>query len=475
MERIRLYIDGEWLEPAGRDHLPVVDPATESVVSELCLATPDDLERALHAAARGFDAWRQTSIAERTRLMHATARLLRERADTIARILTLEQGKTIGQALGELQITAAYIDDLAEVGARIHGRQLSNDDARLSRVVLHEPVGPVFAVSPWNLPAMMPGRKIGNSLAAGCSVILKPAKETPQTAYLIAECCHDAGIPAGVVNVVSGPAALISETMITSDVIRKVSFTGSTAIGKSLAALAGANMKKVTMELGGHAPVIVLDDVDAESVAGMLVQARYHNAGQSCMAATRLYVHSAVYERFVDAFTRDAEELALGSGLEPATDMGPLASERRPPVMAQLVEEAVGRGARLTTGGRQPDRRGYFFEPTVLADLPDDAAVMREEPFGPVSAIARFDNLEDAIARANSTPYGLAAYVYTNDLSVARRVSAELDAGLVGINTTNVAGPAVPFGGVRDSGIGREGAVEGILESMTTKTVSTFA
>ncbi len=473
LDQVRLFVGGEWLEKGSRDVISVVNPATEEPVSEVCMATLEDLERALEAADRGFHVWRAMPSAVRCRLMKATAALIRERAENIATVLTLEQGKTIAQAKGEVMVTAAYMDDLAECGVRIAGRLLQPEESGLGRRIVYEPIGPVFAVSPWNLPAMMPGRKIGTSLAAGCSIVLKPAKETPQTAYLIAACCQDAGIPEGVVNVVSGPSGLVSDTMIASDVIRKVSFTGSTEIGKLLAAKAGTHMKKVTMELGGHAPVIVFDDVDVSRAVSMLVPARYHNAGQSCMAATRFFVHDAVYDEFVAKFSRAASGLALGDGADGGTDMGPLTSGRRVPVMQTLVADAVDRGSTLMAGGGRPDRRGYFFEATVLADVPDDALIMTEEPFGPVTPIARFEDVDDVVERANGTPYGLAAYVFTRDLAKANRVAGLLEAGLVGINSTNVAGPAVPFGGVRDSGVGREGAIEGVLESMTTKTVST--
>ena len=472
-EQIKLFIGGEWVGGGGRDSIPVINPATEEPVADLCLATADDLQRVLEAADQGFRAWRALPAAERRQLMKKAAGLLRERADSLARTLTLEQGKTLPQAKGEILVTAAYVDELADCGARVAGRLLPVEPGGIERRIVYEPIGPIFAVSPWNLPAMMPGRKIGTSLAAGCSIIVKPAKETPQTAYLIAACFQDAGVPDGVVNVVSGDAALVSDTLIESDVVRKVSFTGSTDIGKMLAAKAGAHMKKVTMELGGHAPVIVFDDVDVRNVVNTLVPARYHNAGQSCMAATRFFVHDDVYAEFVEAFSEAAAALKLGDGMDEATDMGPLTSGRRVPVMEALVEDALVKGATLKAGGQRPERRGYFFEATVLADVPADATIMSEEPFGPVTPLTRFDDTDEVIRRANGTPYGLAAYVFTRDLGRADAIAAALDAGLVGINTTQIAGPVVPFGGVRDSGIGREGAMDGVLESMVSKTVST--
>jgi len=472
-EQIRLFVAGRWIARGTRDVMPVLNPATEETIAELVMASPDDLELALNAAAEGFEIWRRLAAAERACLLRKTATLIRERVDAISRTLTLEQGKTLTQAAGEVMMTAAYLDELAELGARICGRVLEREPSGVTRVVRYEPIGPVFAVSPWNLPAMMPGRKIGTALAAGCSIIVKPAKETPQTAYLLAACCQDAGIPDGVVNVLSGPSSVLSDTMISSKVIRKVSFTGSTEVGKTLAATAGAHMKKVTMELGGHAPVIVFDDVEVEGVVSALVSARHHNAGQSCMAATRFFVHERIHDEFVAKFSGAAAALRIGEGIDAATQMGPLTSARRVAVMQALVEDAVRTGASVETGGGRPDRPGYFFDPTVLSGLADSATVMSEEPFGPITPIVGFGDIEDVVARANATPYGLAGYVFSRDRAQAEFVASALDAGLVGINTTDIAGPTVPFGGVRDSGIGREGALEGILETMTTKTVST--
>jgi len=470
---IRLFIGGEWLERGGRDTITVINPATEEAVAELCMADQNDLQHALDAAQHGFLIWRNTSAAQRALLLHKTAELMRERAGVIGRVLTEEQGKTLAQAKGEVFVTAAYFDELAECGSRVAGRSSPPESSGVMRSIVYEPIGPVFAVSPWNLPAMMPGRKIGTALAAGCSIIVKPAKETPQTAYLIAQCCQDAGIPDGVVNVISGPSSMVSETLIASPVIRKVSFTGSTEVGKALATKAGAHMKKLTMELGGHAPVIIFDDVDVEKIVSMIVPTRYSNAGQSCTAATRFFVHDTIYDTFVTAFTKKAAGLQVGNGLDDGVDMGPLTSKRRISVMERLVADAVRCGSNVTTGGNHLDRRGYFFEPTVLSEVPDRAAIMSEEPFGPISPIAHFSDIDDVIARANGTPYGLASYVFSHDRAKVDYVTSALEAGLVGVNSLNVAGPTVPFGGVKDSGIGREGAMEGVLECMTTKTIST--
>jgi len=470
--KIQLYIDGVWCDGAAGETLAVINPATEAVVAHLCLATPADLERALAAAERGFYRWRALAAAQRADMLKAAGDLIRARADEMSRILTLEQGKTLAQARGELFATAAYFDDLADTAARLFGRIIPTAPDGAVRSVVYEPVGPVFGVAPWNLPAMMPGRKIANALAAGCSIILKPARETPQTAYRIAACCADAGIPAGVVNVVCGPSGPLSEQMIRSPVIRKISFTGSTEVGKELAQLAGAQMKKATMELGGHAPVIVCEDVDIARVVAQTIPARYGNAGQSCMAPTRFFVHESCYEAFAEAFAAAAHGLRVGNGLDDGVDMGPLASARRLGVMEELVADALGRGARLMAGGERLAGPGFFFAPTVLGEVPAEARIMSQEPFGPVTAIAPYRDLEDVIARANETPYGLAAYVFTRDLDRARYLAGALEAGLVGINAVAVAGPSTPFGGVKDSGLGREGAIEKLLETMVVKTIT---
>lgn len=469
---IKLFIDGAWCAGGDGETLPVVNPATDETIAQLSMATAGDIARALDAAERGFGVWRVLSAAQRAGHLKAVARLIRERVDAFSRTLTIEQGKTRSQAKGEVFATAAYFEDLADTALRIYGRIIPAEANGTERRVVYEPIGPTFGVAPWNLPAMMPGRKIANALAAGCSIIVKPAKETPETAYLIAQACVDADIPAGVVNVISGPSGLISETLIASPVIRKISFTGSTEIGKDLARLAGAHMKKVTMELGGHAPVIICDDVDVERTAQMIVGARFSNAGQSCMAPTRLYVQERVYDAFAAAFAHGAKALRVGNGLEEGVEMGPLASARRIPFMESLVEDALGKGAALMTGGQAVSGPGYFFEPTVLKDVPQGARIMSEEPFGPVTPIVPFSDMEAVLEAANSTPYGLAAYVFTRDLERARLASARLEAGLVGVNSMNVAGPSTPFGGVKDSGVGREGAREGLLECMVTKTIS---
>lgn len=471
-ELVGMYIDGTWRPAKGGATTALVNPATGEELGRLSLAAAADIDDALAAVQRGFARWRQIPSAERCRLISLAGQLLRERVDAIGRDLTLEQGKTLAQARGEIFATADYFTGIAAAAMNLFGRVPPTGSDGIRRSVTYEPIGPVFAVSPWNLPAMMPGRKIANSLGAGCSVIVKPARETPLSAYAIAKCCEEAGIPPGVVNVICGDAAQISEAMIASPVIRKVSFTGSTPVGRALAQSAGASLKKITLELGGHAPVIVFDDVDLEEVVEATVMARFANAGQSCLAPTRFFVQERRYAQFVELFSARAAALRVGEGMDPATQMGPLTSARRLPLMDGLVSDALTKGARLTAGGKRLERPGFFFAPTVLADVPKDTTLMSEEPFGPVTAIVPFAEAAAVIERANATAYGLAAYVFTRDAELAMRVVAQIEAGMVGINSMSVAHPSLPFGGVKDSGIGREGAYDGLLDSMVTKSIS---
>lgn len=471
MQETRLFIGGAWRD--GGSVVPVENPATDQQIGLVHFASDSDMGEALTAVAEGQRAW--TALAPSTRaaiLQRIAARLIAD-SDRIGSVLTAEQGKTLDEARGEVRATAGYFSSLAAIIGQIPSRIVPADGIFPERRIAYEPIGPVFGICPWNLPAMMPGRKIANSLAAGCAIIVKPAKETPGTAGLIVDICHECGVPPGAVNLVSGTSGDLSERMIASREIRKVSFTGSTGVGKDLSALAGRHMKKVAMELGGHAPVIVCADADGGSVAERIVRARHSNAGQSCMAPTRFFVHRDQYHRFVEAYAAAASALRVGNGAAAATEMGTLASRRRLAEMASLTQDAIACGARLAAGGERLGDVGAFFPPTVLADVPDSARIMREEPFGPISPVQAFDSLDEVIAKANSTDFALCAYAYTDDLPTSRRLSAEIEAGLVGINTTMVAGPTTPFGGNRDSGIGREGALEGVLESMTTKTVST--
>lgn len=470
MDRIRLLIDGTWCE--GSDTIDVRNPATGAVVSRLCLGRETDAMRAAEAAGRGFARWRNTSGEERAAILQAVAGRIRARIDAIAAVLTAEQGKPIAQAKGELMGTIGYFEEMAELTRALPERVIEDPAMGMLRLVQYLPVGPIYAVSPWNMPALLPGRKIAIALAAGCSIVLKPAEETPGTIAAIVDCCVEAGVPAGVVNLVHGPPEMVSETLIASPVIRKLSFTGSTAVGRWLSAKAGARLLPVSMELGGHAPVIVCADADIAVAASALAKARHANAGQSCMAPTRFFVEAPAYDAFIQAYAAEVAALRIGDGADPATELGPLATARRVAEMERLAGDALTKGARLVTGGGVLPGPGHFYRPTVLADLPENALILTQEPFGPITPVLRFDGEEDLIARANGTEYGLAAYVFSADTERALRIAARLETGLVAINSTQIVSPKVPFGGVRASGNGREGAIEGLLQAMVTKTVS---
>lgn len=471
-DRMRLLIGGEWREGRSERLVEVLNPATEETLGTLAGAGEEDVREAIEAAVRGFESWRRETPAKRAAVVRRIAALMRERVDAMARVLTLEQGKTLGEAAWEINATAAYFEQIADDLSAIRNR-FGVDAAGIERRVEYRPVGPVFAVSPWNLPAMMPGRKVAGALAAGCSVIMKPASETPATAIALAECCVDAGVPEGAINLLAGRSSMISEQALSSRAVGKLSFTGSTPVGRDLAQKAAATFKKATLELGGHAPVLIFDDAgDIGALAAEAVKTRYSNAGQSCIAPTRFYVQKDVYGEFCEAFREAAAKLVVGDGLDPDTQMGPMASARGRESVERLLEEARGHGARVTAGGSRPAGKGFFFEPTVLEDVPDTAEIMREEPFGPATPIAPFGDEAEAIGKANSTAYGLASYFFTGNRARAARVAEAIDAGLVAENTFFIASPDVPFGGVKDSGMGREASFEGLLEHYYVKAYS---
>lgn len=461
---LALYIDGKWLGAASGGEMPVVNPADETVLGMLPLAGTAELDAALAAAQRGSAIWKKTSAFERQKTISRATQLLRERASAIASMLTLEQGKPYAQALREVVLGAEIIDFLAEEGKRLYGRTVpSRSPEVLSQVVMRQPVGPVAAFTPWNFPANLPSRKIGGALAAGCSMIIKPAEETPATCMEMVRAFHDAGLPPGVLNMVCGRPAEVSAYLIASPVIRKVSFTGSVPVGRLLGELAAKGIKRYTAELGGHAPVIVCQDADIEKAAKASVTAKYRNGGQVCVSPTRFYVHASQFAAFRDAFVQGAQKIRVGFGMEEGVEMGPLVHERRLGDMQRLVDDAVERGGKLLCGGHRLEKTGYFYAPTVLAELPSDARVLNEEPFGPIAILQPFEALDEAIAAANGLPYGLAAYAFTRDLANAHRLSEELEAGMVGINHFGVSQPETPFGGWKESGFGQESGMEGLL------------
>ncbi len=470
---LQMLIDGAWTQGTGRRREAVINPANEQILGELPVAERPDLEAALGAVARAQADWAATLPKERSRILRGAAEIMRQRADEIARHMTLEQGKPLGETKIETAVSADILDWYAEEGKRAYGRVIPTSmPTILNQMMVKEPVGPVAAFTPWNFPAVTPARKIGGALAAGCTLIIKPSEETPAGALAIARALEEAGLPKGVLNMVFGVPAEISEFLIASDIIKKVSFTGSVPVGKHLTRLAADGMKRVTMELGGHGPVIVFDDVDVDKAAAMSVAGKFRNAGQVCVSPTRFFVQERIYGDFVEAFTEKAKALKVGDGLEAGTEMGPLANARRLDAIDGLVRDAVGRGATLKTGGERIGNSGFFYAPTILADVPEDAKVMNDEPFGPVAPVVSFKTFDEAVHQANRLPFGLAGYAFTNSAETSARVGAALKTGLVGLNSFAISMPETPFGGVKESGYGSEGGIEGLDAYLSTKFVT---
>lgn len=468
---LRLPIAGAWVGADDRETLRVENPADGTELGRLPVATATDIQNAIAAAAGTAQAWRALAPEARGRILRDGAALLRDRAGTIATIATLEQGKTRAEMLLEVEMAAAALEWSAEEGRRSYGRVLPTRVPGTRSSVLREPVGPVVAMTPWNFPVVGPARKLGPALAAGCTCILKPAEESPASALEVARALFDAGLPEGVLSVVCGDPAEVSQRLLTAPEIRKLSFTGSTAVGKSLLHLAADTVTRSTMELGGHAPVIVLDDADLDVALAHSVFMKYRNAGQICISPSRFYIHEAVYEKFAAGFAAAASQIVVGAGLDETTQMGPLAHERRRDAVSELVEDARRLGADVLAGGQVLDRPGWFYAPTVLGRVPATARVMNEEPFGPVAALVPVAGLNEALEQANRLPYGLAAYAFTRDARRARELSERLEAGIVGINTYAVAPPDAPFGGVKQSGYGSEDGIEGVDAHLVTKAV----
>jgi succinate-semialdehyde dehydrogenase / glutarate-semialdehyde dehydrogenase len=471
-DKLHLYIDGEWLGPQGRKTGNVVNPATGETIGTLPHASKADLDRALDAAQRGFQTWRKVSPNERAKVLRKAAELIRERADHIATVMTMEEGKTIGESKMEVLGSAEVFEWMAEECRRSYGRVIPSRSPGHRQMVIREPVGPVAAFAPWNFPAVTPARKIAASLAAGCSCICKPAEETPATALAIAKALEDAGLPKGVLSIVFGVPSEVSTHLIASPIIRKISFTGSTVVGKLLAKLAADGVKRATMELGGHAPVVIFDDVDPEKVAGMAVAAKYRNAGQVCISPTRFYVQENVHDRFVAKFAELAAAMPVGDGLDAKNKMGPLANARRIDAMEQIIGDAKDHGAKVKTGGERIGNAGYFWQPTVLSDVTNDSKIMNVEPFGPVAAMVRFKKFDEVVEQANRLPYGLASYAFTGSAAQATAIGDALESGLVGVNTFGVTVAETPFGGVKESGYGSEGGSEGLDAYLQVKFIS---
>jgi succinate-semialdehyde dehydrogenase / glutarate-semialdehyde dehydrogenase len=469
---VGLFIGGEWLSAEGRKTSPVINPATEEVIGYVPHASKADLDRALAAALQGFKAWRAIFPDERGRILKRAADLLRERKEEIARIATTESGKVIHETRIEVLMSANIFEWYAEEGRRAYGRVLPQRAPGTRLAVVKEPVGPVAAFAPWNFPLGNPARKIGAALGAGCSVILKPAEEAPASGLAVAHCLVDAGLPANVLAIVYGVPAEISSYLLQSPVIRAISFTGSIPVGKELMKLAADGMKRTTMELGGHAPVIVFDDVDLEKVLDASVVAKYRNAGQVCVSPTRYYVHQKIYSKFVEGFTARAKQVPVGDGLDEKNKMGPLVHARRLAAIEALIQDARDNGARVETGGARLRSPGYFYAPTVLSDVPNTARIMNEEPFGPVAVINPFTDFNAVMEQANRLPYGLAAFAFTNSSRTVKLLGEQLEAGMIGLNTYAISVPESPFGGVKESGHGSEEGIEGLDACLVTKFIS---
>ena len=468
----QLLIDGQWCDAADGRTLAVVNPAHGKEIGRVAHAGRADLDRALAAAQKGFDVWRAVPAVERGKIMRQAAQLLRERNADIAALMTQEQGKPLIEAKGEITMACEVIEWFAEEARRVYGRVVPARNLLAQQLVLKDPVGPVAAFTPWNFPINQVVRKLSAALATGCSIIVKAPEETPASPAELLRAFADAGVPAGVIGLVYGDPAEISSYLIPHPIIRKITFTGSTPVGKQLAAMAGQHMKRVTMELGGHAPVIVAEDADVELAAKAAGAAKFRNAGQVCISPTRFLVHSSLRKDFIAAMVKQAERLKVGNGLEEGVSMGPLANSRRLTAMTQFMADALSKGATIATGGNRIGDSGNFFAPTVLADVPLEAKVFNDEPFGPVAAIRCFDRIEEAIAESNRLPFGLASYAFTRSLKNAHLLAQQLQVGMLWVNQPAVAWPEMPFGGVKDSGYGSEGGSEALEAYLNTKSVS---
>ncbi len=470
---IDLFVAGEWSPAATGSTRPVINPATEESIGTIADAQPADLDRALAAAEAGLKVWRNTGSWDRAAKLRRASELIRERIDTIATVMSLETGKPFAESKGETGASADQFEWFSEETKRIYGQTIESRTPDGRMAVIYQPVGVVAAFSAWNFPALLPARKIAAALAAGCSIVIKPASEAPGSCAELVRACHDAGIPEGVVNLVTGNSGMIAEHLIKSPVVRKVTVTGSVPVGKQILHLAADGVKKVSMELGGHGPVIVFDDVDPVAVAETCAATKFRNCGQVCISPSRFFVHESKYDAFATRFAEVANSIKVGNGLEEGTQMGPMANVRGLKTAKEMVADAVSKGAVVLAGGGVPADRnqGYFFEPTVLGDVPDDAMIMNQEPFGPVAPLTRFRDYDEVMARANSLPFGLAGYVFSNNLGTATRAYEDLEVGMVGVNEMLLATAEAPFGGIKESGMGREGGALGIHDYLEPKYV----
>ncbi|WP_341910524.1 NAD-dependent succinate-semialdehyde dehydrogenase [Ferrovibrio terrae] len=469
---VQLFIDNAWTKGAGGKSIPVLNPATGEEIGKVAHAEKADLDRALAAADKGFKAWKKVSPFDRYKVLRKAADIIRSRSDEIGKIMSMEQGKPFIEAKGETMLAGDIMDWFAEEARRTYGRIVPARAEGVYQLVVKEPVGPVAAFTPWNFPINQAVRKCSAAIAAGCSIILKGPEETPAACAALVQAYVDAGVPAGVIQLVYGIPSEISEYLIPHPVIRKITFTGSTPVGKHLAMLAGQHMKRITMELGGHAPAIVFEDADVDTAIKVLSANKFRNAGQVCVSPTRFLVHEKVYGQFVQGFTDFAKSLKVGDGLDKDTRMGPLANDRRVQAMEMFVADAVSKGAKVETGGKRIGNKGNFFEPTVLTGINNDMRIMNEEPFGPLAPIIPFSNFDAVVEEANRLPFGLAAYAYTKSAKTAAAIGAAFESGMVSINHHGLALPEVPFGGIKDSGYGSEGGSEAIESYLNTKFIT---
>lgn len=471
-DSLYLFIAGEWLSAGARDTSPVTNPANGKVIGHVPLASSDDLNMALRVAEEMSKTWERTLPVERAKILKAGAHLMRTRSEHIANQMTLEEGKPLAESRDEVLRAADYFEWFAEEAKRLDGRFVPANRPNVQQIVKRQAIGPVAAFTPWNFPAITPARKLAAALAAGCSVIIKPGEECPATALALARCLDDAGLPKGVLQMVFGVPDDVSKHLIASPVIRKVTFTGSVPVGRLLATRAAAGVKPITLELGGHGPVLIFNDADIASAAAQGAANKFRGTGQICISSTRFLVQRAVYDEFVEQFVAATRMLQVGDGMDAGVTIGPLANPRQVAKTEALVADAVQKGARVLTGGRRIASDGYFFQPTILADVPDDAHILSEEPFGPIAVVMPFDEIDDGLAEANRLPYGLSAYAFTSNASTAIKVADGLEAGMIGINQFRIVAPELPFGGIKESGIGSEGGLEGIDHYLTNKFIS---
>ncbi|MBI3683663.1 MAG: NAD-dependent succinate-semialdehyde dehydrogenase [Acidobacteria bacterium] len=470
-EKWKLFLAGEWCDADSGRTVEVRNPATGEIVAEVPFCGVAEANRAVAAAAAAFPDWSALSAWERSRYLRRVSELIRERKEEFARWMTLEMGKPISEARGEVNATADYFEWFSEEAKRIYGDIVPAHTSKRRHWVIRQPLGVAVAISAWNFPSVLPARKISAALAAGCTMVVRPASQTPLSAIAIVQCCEQAGLPPGVINLVVGPSAEIGPVLIAHPKVRKISLTGSMDVGRYIAREAGAHLKKVALELGGSAPVLIFEDADIETAARQTARFKFRNMGQVCIAISRIYVQQSVRRRFEEIFISEVERLRIGNGLEESTELGPLANGETFAKTQELIADAVGKGARLMCGGSRPSGfdRGLFYKPTVLADVPESARILREEPFGPIAPIFTFDDFDDAIHKANDTSFGLAGYLFTSNLKTAILASERMECGIVGVNDLVPATPQCPFGGIKDSGFGREGGYQGIDEFVHAK------